>query len=168
MTPTGRALVATLIAPLLLTGCGIEDTPVVEIGRPGVLTIAAPPDAGMLYFVLPDGRLAPVPVLDGPVYGPGAMITLLLNGPDPAGKAAGLRTELPPPGAAGKLDGRGLTETTGEGSVRVRLPFPVRPLSDAARRQVMCTVVSSAGIPADAEVTLTGPDVVLPPDHCGF
>ncbi|MFD9381335.1 hypothetical protein ACFWBH_38515 [Streptomyces sp. NPDC059999] len=45
---------------------------------------------------------------------------------------------------------------------------PVRPLSEAARRQVMCTVVSSAGTPADAEVTLVGPDAALAPDHCGF
>ncbi|MER6390701.1 hypothetical protein ABT236_19850 [Streptomyces sp. NPDC001523] len=168
MTPVRRA-VAILAAPLtLLTACGIKDTPVVEIGRPGVLTVAAPPDAGLLYFVLPDGRLAPVPIPNGPGYGPSGMIPLLMNGPDPEAKAAGLRTELPSSAAPGAIDGRPLTQMTGENSVRVRLPFPVRPLSEAARHQVMCSITSSAGIPADAEVTLAGPDSVLAPDHCGF
>ncbi|MCY0918873.1 hypothetical protein OS965_11885 [Streptomyces sp. H27-G5] len=93
-----------------------------------MLTVAGPLAAGLLYFVLPDGRLAPVPILlDGPAYGPGAMITLLMNGPDTAAKTAGLHTELPSSNAPVTPDGRALTQMTGEGSVRVRLPSRCGP-----------------------------------------
>lgn len=146
---------AALTGPLLLsTGCGIATTGVVESGRPGTVKLAAGPDPGLAYFLTPEGVLVPVVLNDGPVSpSPGYALTRLLAGPDATARAAGLTTELP------SMDNKlyekfGVTMADSGTTFEITLPFPVEPLSAAARRQLACTTVSALGVTPPPQVVL--------------
>ncbi|MFF5387159.1 hypothetical protein ACFY5H_02150 [Streptomyces sp. NPDC013012] len=56
-----RRTVAALLLPLVLAGCGIRETDVVEAGGAAtVLVQPVPEDRMTLYFVGPDGRMMPM------------------------------------------------------------------------------------------------------------
>lgn len=87
---------AALLAPaLLLTGCGIKPTGVVESGAAAKVAVAAPARTSMAYFVTPEGRLVPSPQPEHTRDGPRGSLTGLLGGPGAPELEAGLGTRLP-------------------------------------------------------------------------
>ncbi|MFI0982410.1 hypothetical protein ACH4SP_36060 [Streptomyces sp. NPDC021093] len=107
-----RAHAAAPVAALLLAGCGIQETDVIEAGGPAhVQTFVNTGDDALLFFRLPHGELAPVPRPFKPTgaFGeeyrqPGGTarrastewaVSALLGGPGKADRAAGLGTSLP-------------------------------------------------------------------------
>ncbi|MGW6705951.1 hypothetical protein ACWGDE_13825 [Streptomyces sp. NPDC054956] len=154
------AVVAALIGPLLLsTGCGsIATTGVVESGRAGTVRIATGPETGMVYFLAPEGGLVPLMLPEGPTHpSPNYLLTKLLAGPDSTAQEAGLTSEIPPVDT--KLASKfGLTVGDDGTTIKIRLPFPVEPLSTAARRQLACTAVAAVRISPAPAVTLLDPE----------
>ncbi|OKK22528.1 hypothetical protein AMK16_05300 [Streptomyces sp. CB00455] len=159
------AVGAALLGPLLLAGCGIKPTGVIESGAPATVVIGPPDRAGVVYFVTPDGKLVPSPQVDSPPSSPTGTLLRLLSGPGPQERAAGLGTQLP------ALEGRdagslGMTVLTG-GYVEARVPIEIGNLSQLARRQLACTVLSLAPSESTAEdVMLRGPDAALLGERC--
>ncbi|MFI5852701.1 hypothetical protein [Streptomyces parvulus] len=138
-------LLAALLLPL--AGCGIPETGVVQAGEPasGVLEpgaapspsqTAAVPLAKVRLFFVADGLLAPVTRVLPAATDPGAVVLVLLDGPDQRERASGLTTELPSATAAPavRVDGA---------SVTVLLPRGTRSLSDTAVDQLACTVAAA-------------------------
>ncbi|UQX03758.1 hypothetical protein [Streptomyces sp. RerS4] len=181
------ALIAALIAApallTLLTACGIKPTGVVESGAAARVAVAAPRGAPMAYFVDPDGRLVPTPVLPAsPAPAPSASapapsasasvsapptpatrgVLHLLLGPGPAQSHAGLGTRLPEL-EAGDLGGVDVSRV-GSDRIQVRLPFDVAPLDPLARSQLLCTALSS--LDARYEAVLRGTDTDLDAARC--
>ncbi|MFE2356743.1 hypothetical protein [Streptomyces parvulus] len=152
MKPPSRAtrhalpvLLAALLLPL--AGCGIPETGVVQAGEPasGVLEpgaapspseTAAVPLAKVRLFFVADGLLAPVTRVLPAATDPGAVVLVLLDGPDQRERASGLTTELPSATAAPavRVDGA---------SVTVLLPRGTRSLGDTAVDQLACTVAAA-------------------------
>lgn len=146
--PTRHALPILLAALLLpLSGCGIPETGVVQAGEPasGVLEpgaapspseTAAVPLAMVRLFFVADGLLTPVTRVLPAATDPGAVVLVLLDGPDQRERASGLTTELPSATAAPavRVDGA---------SVTVLLPRGTRSLSDTAVDQLACTVAAA-------------------------
>ncbi|MFD9306544.1 hypothetical protein ACFWCB_28445 [Streptomyces sp. NPDC060048] len=170
MNPARAAAAATaLIGPLLLsTGCGsIATTGVVESGRAGTVRLAAGPETGMVYFVPPGGGIAPVMLLSGPSHpSPNYLLSRLLAGPDTATQEAGLTTELP--GVDNKMMLQaGITIGDDGSSVKVKLPFPIGPLSATARRQVACTALAGVRVSPAPQVTLVDPEGKQERVECG-
>ncbi|MEV5987693.1 hypothetical protein AB0L85_22210 [Streptomyces sp. NPDC052051] len=167
-TAVGRAVAACLSAVALLTGCGVQQTDVIEAGGPATVGVFPDPENRMLLFFLsPQGRLTPVtrrvgtappPAGAGPVD-PGKVVAALFAGPRANEREAGLHTELPP-----QLTGAVWTKAT-PGKLTLHLPLAVRTFKAAAVRQVVCTVAFTDG-DGGAEVTVIGPDGTLPPTHC--
>ncbi|OIJ98564.1 hypothetical protein [Streptomyces colonosanans] len=175
-TAVGRAVAACVTAAALLTGCGVQQTDVIEAGGPATIGVfPAPENRMVLFFLSPQGRPTPVmrrvgtnldpkggadypPAGAGPVDR-GKVVAALFAGPWANEREAGLHTELPP-----QLNGPvGITATSGK--LILRLPLAVRPLKAAAVRQVVCTVAFAGG-DGGAEVTIMGPDGTLPAAHC--
>jgi hypothetical protein len=103
---------------------------------------------------------------------PGARITTdkvlaaLIAGPAVADTAAGLTTDLPAPPEAPHAEVlKGLTPE-GRHSVRLRLPFPVGDLSDAAVQQLVCTTAYAQDGGGRVDVSLMGTDGPLPATRC--
>lgn len=175
MSPVRPAAAAALTGTLLLaTGCGIATTGVIEAGPPGTVKVATPPTGSLLYFLSPEDHLVPVMFMDrsersdsyDPLrVGPDSLIDLLAGGPDEAARAAGLRTELPAGSEWPKAEDPRMFFTDSQ-SVRVELPITVKPLSVAARLQLVCTVVSAVRTGPETEVLLGGPDGRLDPMRC--
>ncbi|WP_137989493.1 hypothetical protein [Streptomyces vilmorinianum] len=114
---------ALLAGALALTGCGIQQTDVVEAGGPATIAVIPVQDSRfLLFYVDADGRLTPVARdMGGPFggsegYEPGSgtvlptsplgsgiiapkALTVLLHGPNAAERAAGLHSRLPEPSA---------------------------------------------------------------------
>ncbi|MFF0738906.1 hypothetical protein ACFYVL_00760 [Streptomyces sp. NPDC004111] len=107
----GRArrwsLAAGTVTALLLAGCGIRETDVIEAGGPA--TVGYVPNPGvdaLLFFRLPHGELVPV-VRPLGTFGDGVnnfrarpastekVLAALLSGPKEAEKAAGISSSLP-------------------------------------------------------------------------
>ncbi len=148
-------------AGLLLTGCGIKPTGVVESGAPAKVRMNAPGTRPLVYFVGPEDRLLPTPV----TYdsdGVKAAVIRVLVGPNEQEKAAGLRTELPRTSL--EQAAAVLILSPGDDLVEVRLPIRVGDLSQQARRQLVCTVLSTS--PSRYEAVLRGPDTALEPALC--
>ncbi|MEU6877214.1 hypothetical protein [Streptomyces sp. NPDC046712] len=192
----GTRLGALLAGVLVLAGCGIRQSDVVEAGGPA--TIAVVPVSGsrmLLFYVDADGRLLPVArelggPLDGwegyrmppgeppPTYPAGSGIvaakalTVLLLGPNKAEAAAGLTTRLPAPGTWRDKEGPHISQgpdTTGEDGerrLRIRLPFPVGELDGAGIRQLVCTAAYAEEAEGRASVVLSGPGGSLPAEGC--
>lgn len=159
------AAVAALLGPLLLAGCGIKPTGVVESGTAATVVINSPDRAGLVYFVTPDDKLVPSPQLESPSSSAVAILLRLLNGPGTQERAAGLGTRLPAldDSRAGAVD----ATFTAPGNLEVRVPFKVDGLSRLAHRQVVCSVTSAtAGDSTAVRVTLRGPDAVVFEEPC--
>ncbi|MGW0752875.1 hypothetical protein [Streptomyces sp. NPDC002587] len=152
---------------LLLAGCGIKTTGVIESGHPA--TVKSPGGkVAVVYFVSKEGdRLVPVPFkVDGSyTIAPRSLVRLLLDGPGGPAQEAGLTTALPRLSAA-QLEVVGVSEyAPGEG-ITVRVPLAVGGLSDLARSQLVCTVGVSAVPDVLSPVTLQGIDTALPAADC--
>ncbi|WP_328301593.1 hypothetical protein OG389_30080 [Streptomyces sp. NBC_00435] len=159
MNPVRKALAAAaLIGPLLLaTGCGIATTGVVESGRAGTVGLTTEPDPELMYFISPGGGLIPV-LPSGPANrARGNALMALLLGPNDTAREAGLTTQLPPPDA--KTLGKTQLIIGDDGrSLRINLPFPIKPLSALARRQLACTAVSAVRISPAPTILLIDPE----------
>ncbi|AWZ06663.1 MULTISPECIES: hypothetical protein [unclassified Streptomyces] len=153
---TAAAAAAALIVPLLFaTGCGsIATTGVVESGSAATVKLAFGEETGLVYFVTPEGGIVPVAIPDGPSHpSPNYLISRLLAGPDETAREAGLTSSLPP--ADANMNGKSaLTFTDNGAGIQVKLPYPVDPLSEPARRQVACTAVAAVRITPAPQVTL--------------
>ncbi|MGW8766176.1 hypothetical protein ACWGN5_27190 [Streptomyces sp. NPDC055815] len=93
-------------------------------------------------------------------------LAALLSGPAGADVEAGLTTGLPRSGKVPHAeDVEGLTPE-GRRVVRLRTPFPVMGLSDAAVQQLVCTTAYAEDHGGMVEVTLTSVDGTVPATRC--
>ncbi|MFI9118560.1 hypothetical protein ACIGW0_03985 [Streptomyces bikiniensis] len=97
------------------------------------------------------------------------VLAALLAGPTDEERATGATTALP--GADGWTPrveaARAGTDPAGSvPALRLRAPFPVRDLPEAAVRQLVCTAAHAEHPAGRSEVTLTGPDGSLPAARC--
>ncbi|MFB7181629.1 hypothetical protein ACFCYI_28480 [Streptomyces sp. NPDC056257] len=153
---------------LLLTGCGIKRTGVIESGHAATVKVPNGKNAAVLYYVSKEGdRLVPVPFVINPEYtlAPVPLVRLLLNGPTPPAQEASLTTALPrvPDGQEQAVTVSAYTPDKG---LTIHLPFAVGSLSALARNQLVCTVGTSAVPDVVTQVTLHGTDTVLPAADC--
>ncbi|MFD6230458.1 hypothetical protein ACFWFZ_26850 [Streptomyces sp. NPDC060232] len=166
-----RAAAATAVltgCALLLAGCGIKRTGVVESGHAAGVKVPGGKTAAVLYFVSKDGdRLVPVPFSVGTDYtlAPTPLLRLLLNGPSGPASAAGLTTALPKVPDAKSDAVTVSTYAPGKG-LTVSVPFAVGGLSQTARNQLVCTVGVSAVPDTLSPVTIQGTDTTLPSADC--
>ncbi|MFD7032900.1 hypothetical protein ACFWAR_33250 [Streptomyces sp. NPDC059917] len=153
-----------LVGAVALAGCGIEPTGVVESGRAANVPVTEPRSADVLYFVAPDGRLAPT-VLHEPRQSAAALLARLLSGPGTRERDAGLSTELP--ARTDKTVGPVRVEFAGAKQLTVRLPsFRDADLSDTAKDQLVCTAAVAVDASAKAEVVLVTVDGTKSPRRC--
>ncbi|MFJ6792784.1 hypothetical protein [Streptomyces sp. NPDC091268] len=157
------AAAAALAGGLLLSGCGIKPTGVVDSGDAALVTVPDVSGSPVLYFVSPDGdRLLPYPT--GSIGDTSHLLVALLAGPNPAARASGMTTALP------TLDGinpdTAVIEYSPTDGVTARLPFAVGRLSELGRRQVVCTLASAVVPGSLSQVTLAGTDTTLGPARC--
>ncbi|MFJ7592935.1 GerMN domain-containing protein [Streptomyces sp. NPDC097617] len=153
---------------LLLGGCGIKRTGVIESGHAANIKVPGAGKSTVLYFISKEGdRLVPAPftLFDGYTIAPAALVRLLLDGPIGRAGEAGLTTALPRlPG--GKSDAVTVSPYAQERGMTVRVPFAVGDLSPLARKQLVCTVGVSAVPDTLSPVVLQGTDTTLPSDEC--
>ncbi|WP_324794447.1 hypothetical protein SJX93_16800 [Streptomyces cyaneofuscatus] len=182
-TRGGSLAAAVAAVPLLLGGCGIQETDPIEAGGPATVEAFYNRDDDiMLFFRTPDGGLNPVLRTVRPSAGfggdyvesdPGTTpgppstektVLALLAGPREVDRAAGLTTALPPvrPGSTVTV------KTTPGGTVTTGLPFPLKALSTTARRQLTCTIAYSQAADGKAVVKLTGQDGASSSATCGL
>ncbi|MFJ9640776.1 hypothetical protein [Streptomyces sp. NPDC101178] len=175
--------VAAASVPLLLAGCGIQETDPIEAGGPATVeAFYNRDDDMMLFFRTPDGGLNPVLRTVRPSAGfggdyvesdPGSTpgppstektVLALLAGPREVDRAAGLTTALPParPGTTVTV------KMTPGGTVTTDLSFPLKALSATARRQLTCTIAYSQAADGKVVVKLTGQDGASSSDTCGL
>ncbi|MFI6107643.1 hypothetical protein [Streptomyces sp. NPDC051310] len=174
------ALTAGPVAALLLAGCGVQETDVIEAGGPAsVQAFVSPGYDALLFFRLPHGELAPVirsfrPAdafgneyrqADGaaPPASAEKVISALLSGPGKADRAAGLGTALPRVVAGGVR-----VRLAGDGKVEVDLPLPLGGLDATAVRQLICTAAYTKDRDGRATVLVTGRDGVTATGTCGL
>jgi hypothetical protein len=156
-----RAVALPAAAGLLLTGCGIKPTGVIESGAPAKMTVTVPNGESLVYYLTPDDRLAPSSVwYTSPT--PGGALARLLIGPSEQEKAAGLRTAVPAVDFTTATEVRVLQ--TNSDVIEVLLPIAVDGLPELARRQLVCTALSAT--PSHYEAVLRGPDTMLDPARC--
>ncbi|OKJ69387.1 hypothetical protein [Streptomyces sp. CB02261] len=98
------------------------------------------------------------------------VLAALLAGPRPDEAGVGITTALPRSARAPHVEavGTGRKGTVVEGRVllRLRAPFPVRKLSEAAVRQLVCTTAFAAHPAGVVEVSVIGLDGELPGTRC--
>ncbi|MEU5159476.1 hypothetical protein AB0G74_07680 [Streptomyces sp. NPDC020875] len=162
----------TALLTVLLTGCGVRPTGVLDGGEaPGGLT------KGMrLYFVSPTGRLEAVPrpeLTAEDLSFPGTVIKMLTIGPVGAERQAGLVTLVRPDSYEDRYDAR----FDGD-SVSIDIPQPELSPTDARDRNLMGQLVcsfararavtegSGAKRTDDIRVTVRSPDSRLGPYVC--
>ncbi|MGW4027063.1 hypothetical protein [Streptomyces sp. NPDC005009] len=183
---TGAAAVASGV--LLLGGCGIQETDVIEAGGPASVQAFVDRDYDMLlFFHSRDGGISPVVRSTGSTfaYGPegglvdgqdptGAdavpvptekVILALLSGPDERDRAAGLSTSLPPVPRAATLR---VEFPPGGEEVMADMPIALDGLGLTALRELICTIAYSRGADGRATVRLTGKDGVSASGTCGL
>lgn len=163
----GGATAAALAGcALLLAGCGIKPTGVIESGHAAMVEVPGT-DGPVLYFVSREGdRLVPTPVFaDGYRMQPTPLLQMLLAGPAGRAREAGLTTALPPHGDP-RLGSVVITGSEGDEAVTAQLPFKVGDLSDLARGQLVCTLAFAAAPGTLNRVTLRGTDTALNPADC--
>lgn len=103
---SSRTAAATAVlagCALLLTGCGIKRTGVIESGHAATVKVSGSGKSTVLYFVSKEGdRLVPAPftLFDGYTIAPAALVRLLLDGPmaGPARPDSPRRCPSCPPG----------------------------------------------------------------------
>lgn len=174
----------------LLGACGIRDTDVIEAGGPASVQAFFNSDSEMLlFFRTPDGGVSPVIRTSGSEDGFGdrhvhrtenqdpsgrvpteMVVAVLLAGPRPEDRAAGLTTALPArrPGTTVKIT------PSGDDTVTAGLPFPLKNLDPLAVRQLTCTIAYSRDADGRTVVHLRGQDgtsstatCALSPDNPG-
>ncbi|WP_374776566.1 GerMN domain-containing protein [Streptomyces sp. NBC_01310] len=153
---------------LLLTGCGIKRSGVVDSGHAATVKVPGSKTAAILYFVSKEGdRLVPVPFVVSAEYtlAPVPLLRLLLNGPTGPADAAGLTTALPRLSDA-QAETVAVSRQSPDEGMTVRVPFAVGGLSELARDQLVCTVGASALPDVFSPVTLQGTDTILPSAEC--
>ncbi|MCB8906880.1 MULTISPECIES: hypothetical protein [unclassified Streptomyces] len=92
------------------------------------------------------------------------ILAMLLAGPRENERAAGITTVLPAAkGVTVLQDSKG---TPARRLIWVRTPFPVKKLSEAAVRQLVCTTAYAEHPAGLVEVSLSGPDGILPTARC--
>ncbi|MFG2196861.1 hypothetical protein [Streptomyces sp. NPDC048639] len=162
------ALTACGAAAVLLTGCGVQETRVIEAGGPAtVLVLPTREERLLLFFLSPQGRPTPVtrpvkPAGEDPgkkAVSTSRSVITLLDGPRANERAAGLRTGLP------DLKGSLQVESS-PGTVQITAPFAVRRLERNAVQQLVCTAAFAEGRADRTEVTLRGRDGTLRPTSC--
>lgn len=187
----GRATAAAsalAAAVPLLTGCGIQETDVIEAGGPASFQAFLDRDNDMLlFFRSPDGGLTPVIRSTEPPaeFGDGSIesgsgdqnpddtagpvptekvVLALLAGPGKQDRAAGLTTALPTarPGGTVKV------ERPSDGKVTTHLPLSLKGLSSPALRQLTCTIAYSQAADGQVVVQLTGRDGTSRSGTCGL
>ncbi|MFG1805567.1 hypothetical protein [Streptomyces sp. NPDC049040] len=142
-------------AGLLLAGCGIPTTGVVEAGEPAV---GVHQDVTLYFVRSEDGELATVQRRIEQTVDADLAVRMLLGGVAAVEqKVMGLTTQLPP-----MADVPGIR--TDDGEVTVDLRVPAERLSRTAVEQVVCTVLTNTvGLDADpASVTVTADGTPMP------
>jgi hypothetical protein len=140
--------VTLLTAVLLLSGCGIPGTGVIQSGDPA--TGVRPPQP-VLYFVA-DGRLVPVSREVTDPVDVRTALDLLLNGPDMRERLLGLTTALTRiPTPAVSVNGAEVT---------LQLTAGTEFLPPIAARQLICTA-AAARLTADPETSAAGVTVAV-------
>ncbi|AWW43113.1 hypothetical protein [Streptomyces cadmiisoli] len=161
-----RRIAAALPVALLLAGCGIQRTGVVEAGGPA--TIEMPRDrraAMLLFFRSPDGGLSPVsrPNFQGsaadlaqnevpPRFAEKAIMALLAGPKGADETAAGLSTSLPRATGGESVGVKPVSET----EALARVPVALDELDDTALRQLICTIAYAVDDDGRALVRMTG------------
>jgi hypothetical protein len=188
---TATVAATATAAALLLTGCGIQETDVIEAGGPASFQAFLDRDYDMLlFFRSPDGGLSPVirttaTDVSSSVFGEGyvdagpadqdlgdpagpvpteKVVAALLAGPRKEDRAAGLSTSLP----AARPGGTVQVETASAGQVAIRLPLALEGLDSTALRQLICTVAYSQDADGRVAVHLTGQDGASRTGTCGL
>ncbi|MFF4446318.1 hypothetical protein [Streptomyces sp. NPDC001502] len=165
-----RAAAATAVlvsCALLLTGCGIKRTGVIDSGHAATVRMSGGNKSNFLYFVSKEGdRLVPSPfsLSEGYRLNPVVLLRLLLDGPRGRAGEVGLTTALPqlPVGQEEQL---AVSPYTHDGTT-VRVPFAVGNLSDLARMQLVCTIGAAVVTDTLSPVVLQGSDTTLPAADC--
>ncbi|MFJ9713720.1 hypothetical protein [Streptomyces sp. NPDC101234] len=136
-----------LVAALLLSGCGIPATGVIESGDPatGVRPMA------LLYFIT-DDRLIPVGREVTDPADTDAVVAALLTGPDMRDRLHGLTTAL------GRVPTPAISTNGAE--VSLQLSAGTESLPPIAARQLICTA-AAARMSDDPETLATGVTVVV-------
>ncbi|WKV71056.1 GerMN domain-containing protein [Streptomyces sp. PCS3-D2] len=170
-TTRARAAAATAalaVSALLLAGCGIKRTGVIESGHAAAVGIPGGKKAAVLYFVAKEGdRLVPVPFPLSSEYiiAPVPLVRLLLQGPTGPASAAGLTTALPQVSDE-QVDAVAVSKYAPDKGLTVSVPFAVGGLSELARNQLVCTLGVSAVPDTLSRVSIKGTDTVLPAADC--
>ncbi|MER7488806.1 hypothetical protein ABTY20_23445 [Streptomyces sp. NPDC126497] len=183
----GTRAAAVASGVLLLGGCGIQETDVIEAGGPASVQAFVDPDYDMLlFFHSRDGGVRPVvrSIGSAPEYGPEGgpvsgrdpadadavpvptekVIIALLGGPDEQDRKAGLSTSLPPAPQVARVQ----VEVSPGGEVTADLPIALDGLGRTALRQLVCTIAYSHDADGRATVRLTGRDGVSASRTCGL
>ncbi|MFE7772649.1 hypothetical protein ACFU5O_01865 [Streptomyces sp. NPDC057445] len=178
-----RSAAAGVLATLLLTGCGIQETDVIEAGGPATIQVfPSRGDRMLLFFPSPGGELRPVarpmgasseaglgngeflkPESSGPpVVSTEKTLAALFAGPVEGERAAGLTSGLPPFPPDGLLQ---VTPSAG-GEVEAVVPVELGGLGATGLRQLICTVAYAEDPAGQVVVSLKGPDMTLSPAAC--
>ncbi|WP_416983718.1 hypothetical protein [Streptomyces sp. T028] len=115
------------LLPVLLTGCGIQPSGVVEAGEPP--TGVAP--GATLYFVGADGDLEPRLRRTGRMGTISDAVSLLLTGPG----GSGLRTEIAP------VEITRVVVTTTSVMIRLVVPLTIDEVTPRGIDQIVCTAL---------------------------
>ncbi|MFD5622429.1 hypothetical protein [Streptomyces yangpuensis] len=153
---------------LLLAGCGIKRTGVIESGHAATVKVPGSKNAATLYYVSKDGdRVVPVPFSIGTDYmlAPVPLLRILLDGPIGPASAAGLTTALPKVSDA-QSETATVSKYVPDKGITVSVPFPVAGLSDLARKQLVCTFGVSVVPDTLTPVAIQGTDTTLPAADC--
>jgi len=116
-----------VLLPLLLTGCGIQPSGVVEAGEPP--TGVAP--GATLYFVGADGGLEPQLRRTGRLGTVSDAVSLLLSGPGDSR----LGTEIAP------VETRQVVVTTTSVMIRLMVPLTIEEVTPRGINQIVCTAL---------------------------
>ncbi|MFI8388729.1 GerMN domain-containing protein [Streptomyces sp. NPDC085540] len=166
-----RAAVATaalVSCALLLTGCGIKRSGVIDSGHAATVKVPGAKST-IVYFLSKDGdRLVPTPVtgFEGHDINPEVLLLMLLEGPRGRAAEVGLTTGLPQPTAL--KDGSLAVSPYSHAGMTVRVPFAVAGLSELARMQIVCTIGISAVRDVISPITLMGTDTTLASADCSL
>ncbi|MFH8991674.1 hypothetical protein [Streptomyces sp. NPDC017940] len=154
---TSRRVIPAVLAAVLLSGCGVRPTGVLDGG-----TAASGLTKGLrLYFVSQTGRLEAVSRPDLPAYkvtDPAGVIKLLGSGPTAAERAAGLTSLV----GDGDYETGYEADVDGDGAVTVRVPqFELDDSSVGDRNlkgQLVCSIARARAV-ADRAGTAETDDI---------